>query len=145
MPISACIGRKEVMDAWPVSTGEALHTQTFLGHPPSCAAALASIAVIDEEKLCARAAELGAHALERLRTALAEAASVVEVRGRGLMIGVECSAPEIALGAVRALLARGVIALPSGEGGRVIGLSPPLTIDASVLHAALDLLADTLR
>ena len=54
------------MDAWPESRGEALHTQTFLGHPPSCAAALASLAVLDEEKLVQRAAETGAAALERL-------------------------------------------------------------------------------
>ncbi len=145
MPISACIGKKDVMDAWPVSHGEALHTQTFLGHPPSCAAALASIAVIEEEKLVPRAAELGAQAIERLDAALADAASVTEVRGRGLMIGVECSVPEIALGAVRAMLAGGVIALPSGEGGRVIGLSPPLSIAADVLDAALGVLVDTLR
>jgi 4-aminobutyrate aminotransferase/(S)-3-amino-2-methylpropionate transaminase len=145
MPISACVGRAEVMDAWPVSTGEALHTQTFLGHPPSCAAALASLAVIEEEKLCERAAELGARAIARLRTALADDPAVVEVRGRGLLIGVECAAPEVALTAVTALLGRGVIALPSGDDGRVVGLSPPLSIDAGVLDAALDVLADTLR
>ena len=69
MPISACVGRASVMDAWPVSHGEALHTQTFLGHPPGCAAALAALAVIDEEKLAARAAELGAVALAFLRDA----------------------------------------------------------------------------
>jgi 4-aminobutyrate aminotransferase-like enzyme len=128
-----------------VSTGEALHTQTFLGHPPSCAAALASLAVIEEEKLCERAAELGARAIARLRTALADDPAVVEVRGRGLLIGVECAAPEVALTAVTALLGRGVIALPSGDDGRVVGLSPPLSIDAGVLDAALDVLADTLR
>ncbi|HXV36591.1 MAG TPA: aspartate aminotransferase family protein, partial [Myxococcota bacterium] len=63
MPISACLGRAELMDAWPRCDGEALRTQTFLGHPPGCAAALASIAVLEEEKLVERAAELGAHAL----------------------------------------------------------------------------------
>ena len=96
MPISACIGRAEVMDAWPPSRGEALHTQTFLGHPPACAAALASLAVLEEEKLVARAAELGARALDRLRGATAGRASVVEVRGRGLLLGVECVGPEVA-------------------------------------------------
>jgi 4-aminobutyrate aminotransferase/(S)-3-amino-2-methylpropionate transaminase len=145
MPISACVGKREVMDAWPVSTGEALHTQTFLGHPPSCAAALASLAVIEEEKLCERAARLGAHALERLRAALGDAASVADVRGRGLLIGVECAAPEVAASAVASLLARGVIALPSGDDGRVIGLSPPLTIGEAVFYAALDAVADVLR
>ena len=42
MPISALLGRAPVMDAWPESDGESLHTQTFLGHPPGCAAALAA-------------------------------------------------------------------------------------------------------
>ena len=144
MPISACLGRAEVMDAWPASRGEALHTQTFLGHPPSCAAALASLAVIEEEKLVERSAELGRVALERLRQSLQGASQVREVRGLGLMLGVECVDPAAARRAVDEALARGVIALPSGEDGRVIGLSPPLTIDSGVLLAALDTLAGAL-
>ena len=95
MPISACVGRAEVMDAWPASRGEALHTQTFLGHPPACAAALASLAVLDEEKLVAargRARRARALALPARRDARATA-RVVEVRGRGLLLGVECDAP----------------------------------------------------
>jgi 4-aminobutyrate aminotransferase-like enzyme len=145
MPISACIGRAEVMDAWPASRGEALHTQTFLGHPPACAAALASLAVLEEEKLVARAAEVGERALARLRDATAGAAPVAEVRGRGLMLGVECAGAEVAQAAVTGLLARGVIALPCGDDGRVIGLSPPLPIDRDVLDFALDALAEELR
>ena len=145
MPISACIGRAEVMDAWPASRGEALHTQTFLGHPPACAAALASLAVLEEEKLVARAAEIGARALARLRDAAAGAASVVAVRGRGLLLGVECAGPEVVQAALAGLLARGVIALPCGDDGRVIALSPPLSIDCSVLDFALDALAEELR
>jgi 4-aminobutyrate aminotransferase/(S)-3-amino-2-methylpropionate transaminase len=144
MPVSACVGRAEVMDAWPLSRGEALHTQTFLGHPPACAAALASLAVIDEEKLVARSAELGAHALESLRTATAGFASVVEVRGRGLLLGVECAGSEVASGAVAALLSRGVIALPSGDDGRVIALSPPLTIGREAFDFALGALVEVL-
>ena len=145
MPISACIGRAEVMDAWPRSHGEALHTQTFLGHPPACAAALASLAVLEDEKLVARAAEVGARALDHLRDATAGAASVVDVRGRGLLIGVECARPEVAQAAVAGLLARGVIALPCGDDGRVIAISPPLSIDRDLLDFALDAVAEELR
>jgi 4-aminobutyrate aminotransferase/(S)-3-amino-2-methylpropionate transaminase len=89
MPISACIGRRRVMDAWPVSQGEALHTQTFLGHPPGCAAALASIAVIEGEKLVERAAETGRTALAHLEQQLAGCDAVAGVRGLGLMLGIE--------------------------------------------------------
>ena len=53
-------------NAWPPSPGEAMHTQTFLGHPPGCAAALAAIATLEDEKLVERAATLGEAALARL-------------------------------------------------------------------------------
>jgi 4-aminobutyrate aminotransferase/(S)-3-amino-2-methylpropionate transaminase len=145
MPISACIGRAEVMDAWPLSLGEALHTQTFLGHPPACAAALASIAVLEDEKLVERAAEIGARTLDRLRRATAGLASVAEVRGRGLLLGVECIGPEVARAALEGLLARGVIALPAGDDARVIALSPPLSIGRDALDFALDALVSELR
>jgi len=140
MPISACIGRASVMDAWPASRGEALHTQTFLGHPPSCAAALASMAVLEDEKLVERAAEDGAAALALLRARAGQLARVAEVRGRGLMLGIECDSPETALRACRAALARGVILLPSGDDGRVLSLTPPLCIGREALEYALGIL-----
>jgi 4-aminobutyrate aminotransferase/(S)-3-amino-2-methylpropionate transaminase len=137
MPISACVGRAGVMDAWPASRGEALHTQTFLGHPPSCAAALASIAVLEEEKLVQHAAEAGAAALAFLRARTRGLARVAEVRGRGLMIGIECDSPEDAQRACRSALARGVILLPSGDDGRVLSVTPPLCIGLDALEHAL--------
>jgi 4-aminobutyrate aminotransferase-like enzyme len=144
MPLSALLGRREVMDAWPPSGGEALHTQTFLGHPPGCAAALASMAVIEEEKLVERAAEYGDRALARLRAALADAPGVADVRGRGLLLAVECDGAERASRACARLLRRGVIALPSGDDGRVLAFTPPLSIDWDILALALDAAAEAL-
>jgi 4-aminobutyrate aminotransferase/(S)-3-amino-2-methylpropionate transaminase len=144
MPISACLGRADVMDAWPLSRGEALHTQTYLGHPPGCAAALASLAVIGEEGLAPRAARLGERAMAHLRDALTGAGGVREVRGRGLMIGVECDGPARARAAVERSLAAGVIVLPSGDDGRVLSVTPPLTIDEPTLRAALDVVVEAL-
>jgi 4-aminobutyrate aminotransferase/(S)-3-amino-2-methylpropionate transaminase len=141
MPISACIGRAQVMDAWPLSEGEALHTQTFLGHPPACAAALASLAVIEEEKLVERAKESGEIALERLRSRLAGRPGVVEVRGRGLLIGIELDSAERTLAVWHAALRRGVITLPSGDDARVLSITPPLSIETDVLCFALDVVA----
>jgi 4-aminobutyrate aminotransferase/(S)-3-amino-2-methylpropionate transaminase len=137
MPLSACLGRAAVMDAWPESRGEALHTQTFLGHPPSCAAALAALAVLDEEKLVERAAETGAAALALLSRRSAGMAAVKEVRGAGLMLGIECASPEIAHRAVSEALRRGVILLPAGDDGRVLSVTPPLCIEAEALLAGL--------
>jgi 4-aminobutyrate aminotransferase/(S)-3-amino-2-methylpropionate transaminase len=144
MPISACLGRAEVMDAWPRSGGEALHTQTFLGHPLGCAAALASLAVIEQEKLVERSAETGARALEYLRRRLADAPGIREVRGRGLLLGVECDGPERAARACARALEHGVIVLASGDDARVVSITPPLSIEPDLLELALDLLAKAL-
>ena len=144
MPISACIGRAEIMDAWPASTGEALHTQTFLGHPAGCAAALASLDVLERDALPERARQLGAETLAWLRAETRALDAVREVRGRGLMLGIECHEPERALDACASALARGVILLPSGDGGRVLSVTPPLTIEHGALQDALALALDGL-
>jgi 4-aminobutyrate aminotransferase/(S)-3-amino-2-methylpropionate transaminase len=145
MPISACLGREEVMNAWPISEGEALHTQTFLGHPPSCAAALASIAIMEEEKLVERSADCGAFALERLRARCEGRPGVVEVRGRGLLLAVELDTPERASTAYARALASGVIVLIDGDDGRVLAICPPLCIEREVLEGAIDLLVEAIQ
>jgi len=117
-PLSACVGRAEVMEAWGASRGEALHTQTFLGHPVGCAMALACIEVV--LALGDRVRRMG----ERIRGEL-------PVRGRGLLLGLEH--PD-ALGLSRALLQRGWIALPAGEQAEVLALTPPLTISEAQIH-----------
>ncbi|MEM9175933.1 MAG: aspartate aminotransferase family protein [Myxococcota bacterium] len=145
MPLSACLGLTRVFEAWPRSEGEALHTQTFLGHPTGCAAAVASLEVAERLDLPARAARLGEEVIDRLRKDLADVDAVVEVRGRGLMIGVECARPEIALETTTHLLERGFVLLPSGDGGRVVSLTPPLVIDRAAIHLACDALVDVLK
>ena len=140
MPISACIGAAAVMEAWPTSHGEALHTQTFLGHPLGCAAAIASMRVLDEQKLVKRAAETGALALDRLARGLAGQPGVLDVRGRGLMLGVELSEPEDAVRVVARALEQGVILLQAGDQGRVLSITPPLGIEQFALLAAIDVL-----
>lgn len=144
MPISACIGTEAAMQAWPEADGEAIHTQTFLGHPPGCAAALASMAVLEDENLVPRAAELGAVALAELRRGLAGHPRVRDVRGRGLLLAVECDSGETALRACGAALRRGVIVVPSGDRGDVIAITPPLSIERDLLLLALGVVVDAL-
>jgi 4-aminobutyrate aminotransferase/(S)-3-amino-2-methylpropionate transaminase len=144
MPISATLGRAEVMDAWPPSGDEAIHTQTFLGHPPGCAAALASIAVIEEEKLVERAAEGGAFALRQLRASLASSPGIEDLRGRGLLLAVECDTAQRAARACQRSLERGVIVLSSGDEGRVLSLTPPLCIEREILGLALGAVVEAL-
>jgi 4-aminobutyrate aminotransferase/(S)-3-amino-2-methylpropionate transaminase len=152
MPFAACIGTDAVMEAWPRSTGEAIHTSTFLGHPLGCAAALASMAVLREERLVERSAELGARLLARLRAMTAHHPHVGEVRGLGMMIGMEMvrdresrePAPELAGRIVVETLRRGVLTLGGGIHGNVISLSPPFVITDAQTEAALGVLGDVL-
>ena len=143
MPLSACCGPRSVMDAWPPSTGEAIHTSTFLGHPLSCAGGLAFLAVLEADDLSGRARRLGDHALGYLKSELDGCEQVAEVRGRGLMLGVELrgrgdAGPGTEV-AARAL-DRGLIVLPAGAGGEVVELTPPATLTRSELEAGLEVL-----
>ena len=131
-PISACIGSAKVMDSWPESQGEAIHTSTFLGNPLGCAAALASIGEMKRLKLDGRSHELG----EWLATRLAR---IGKVRGQGLMLGLEVGN---AVPLIEKLLQRGVLALPEGSRNEVLGLTPPLVITKRQLDYCLAALRD---
>ena len=144
LPVSVCLGRTDVMNAWPTSAGEALHTQTFLGHPLGCRAALACLDVIEAEKLVERSAALGSEAIGWLRDLTDGHPGVREVRGLGLMIGIECRSGDAARRAHRLALERGVIALPSGSKGEVLSITPPLTIEREVLRSATAVLVESI-
>jgi 4-aminobutyrate aminotransferase-like enzyme len=150
-PLSACVGRRDLMDAaWPPSTGEAIHTSTYQGHPVGCAMALAQMAEIRSRKLPARAAASGRFLLAALRKTLAPVDCQIEIRGRGLMVGVElrrangAPATERAMRTVQEMLRRGFLVLPEGERGNVIALTPPLTITHAELAAAVQALQEAL-
>jgi 4-aminobutyrate aminotransferase-like enzyme len=153
-PISACVGRADVMDrAWPPSQGEAIHTSTFLGHPVGCAMALANLGLIERQQLVPRTAEKGRFLKERLEQLdLAGQGSPVRVRSRGmgLLMGCEVTLPDgapatqAALQCVTRLLHRGFIVLPEGEYSNVIGLTPPLTISKRELGQAVEALSTEL-
>jgi 4-aminobutyrate aminotransferase/(S)-3-amino-2-methylpropionate transaminase len=132
LPVSACLGSAQVMASWAGWGNEALHTGTFFGNPLGCAAALATLDVIEREALCERAGEVGAKLLSRLRAALG--GRVREVRGAGLMLGIELENAAQGLQLVRALLERGYIVVPAGADARVVSLTPPLTIAESLLE-----------
>ncbi|HEY1680647.1 MAG TPA: aspartate aminotransferase family protein [Candidatus Tumulicola sp.] len=136
-PISAAVGSKTVMDAWPVSSGEALHTSTYLGNPMGCAAALAVIDEVQDRSLPERAMRLGETIAERSRrwTGLS---GVVDVRGRGAFWGIEFDRPERAERLVKDALQDGLILLQSGATGNVVTIGPPLVIAFDDLSHALE-------
>ncbi|MDH3427164.1 MAG: aminotransferase class III-fold pyridoxal phosphate-dependent enzyme, partial [Gemmatimonadota bacterium] len=151
LPIAACLGSSSVMLAWPESTGEAIHTSTFLGNPLACAAATASLHEIGRRNLPERAASLGARWMQDLSAVGERHSEVREVRGQGLLVGVELIDPETGAPAtklagriVREALGRGWILLADGPSANVIALTPPLTISRELLVRATEMLDDLL-
>ncbi len=132
LPISACIGRAEVMAAWGGHGGTRIHTGTHFGSPPACAAALATIEAIRAGDLPGRARRVGDAWQAELRAACGGAA---EIHGAGMMVGVTLADSAQALAVTRDLLARGFVVLTGGTKGNVLTLSPPLTIEPELLTA----------
>ena len=132
MPLSAVIGKAEIMDA-PAPGGLG---GTYAGNPVACAAALATLDLMDEAFL-ARSREVGAR-VRRAFEALAERfpADVTDVRGIGAMIGIEFSRTHVVPEIVREARERGVLLLTAGSGD-VIRVLVPLVIDDELLEDAL--------
>ncbi len=136
-PISACVAKPEIMASWGDSTGEALHTSTFLGSPLGCAAALAAIGEIEDRNLPHRAKRIGDYFKERLTELFARHPGIiVEVRGRGLMLGLRFAHRATALNLVYTLLQRGLIVLPAGAGD-ILEFVPPLIIEKEQIDFAV--------
>lgn len=142
LPISACIGRAKVMEAWGAHGGTAIHTATHFGAPLACATALAVLRVLAEQSLPERAARVGEALSLRLRERVGE--RVRGVHGRGLMIGIALSGAPEALATARALLERGYLVLTGGKDGSVLTLSPALTTAEPLLDAFVEALSDAL-
>ncbi len=138
-PISACVGKAAVMDAWPESTGEALHTSTFLGHPVGCAMALEALR-LHEEPRTLDAVESVARSLGAGLRQL-EIPGLREVRGRGAMWGMELEVGSEAGRIVLAMLQAGYLLLPGGPTGNVLTFTPPFAIEEDEVQACLARLA----
>jgi 4-aminobutyrate aminotransferase-like enzyme len=150
-PLSACVGRADLMDsAWPVSTGEAIHTSTFLGHPVGSAMALAQIEEIKQRKLVERAGRLGKFLLGLLESEISNSKFDISIRGLGLLVGIELRrqdgspATRESLRIIKSMLHSGFILLPEGEHSNVISFTPPLTITEAQLKAAISALKKAL-
>ena len=136
VPMGAiCLGER-IMQSGRITRG--VHGSTFGGNPLACAAALATLDILERERLPERAAELGAWAIECLRSL--HNPLIRQVRGLGLMIGIELR--ERAQPYLEALLARGILALPAGP--NVIRLLPPLVITQAQLQQVIDAIGEAL-
>jgi 4-aminobutyrate aminotransferase len=125
-PMGALVGRAALLDAWEPGA----HGTTYGGGPLACAAAAATLDVIEDEGLVGNAERRGAELLAGLRPLAASAPhAVVEARGRGLMIGVGTPSGDVAARLQGELLDRGVIVSVCAPDSSVVRLSPPLILD----------------
>ncbi|HVV18603.1 MAG TPA: aminotransferase class III-fold pyridoxal phosphate-dependent enzyme [Pseudonocardiaceae bacterium] len=143
-PLSAIAASAELMaKAWPGSQGG-----TYGGNAVSCAAALATLDVIQEEGLVENAAVMGQRLHDGLAKVAVDHAGISDVRGLGLMQASEFRTPDgepdaaAALRAQRAAASRGLLLLTCGQYGNVVRMIPPLVVNADQVDEALRLWAD---
>jgi 4-aminobutyrate aminotransferase len=146
LPIAGIVATHSVMSKW--SPGE--HGTTFGGNAVACAAAVAVIETLRAERLPERAAALGKRVMERLRGWRDEFPELGDVRGLGLMIGLELMrdgspATDLARNVQRRCVDRDLLLLTCGIDDNVIRLLPPLTIDEDELDRGLGILEQCLR
>ncbi len=139
-PISACIGSTRVMFSWGASTGDAVHTSTFLGNPLGCAIGLAVIKEIEDKKLVDRSKNLGDLFRRELWKLKEKYSTIIDIRGAGLMIGMEFDKKtERAKTFIAEALKDGVILLCSGPNHQVVSITPPLVISEKEIRFAIQL------
>lgn len=147
LPIGAVMGRGEVMDAARIGTIGG----TYCGNPVSCAASLATIRLMEELNLNARAETIGDAVFERFRELQGRFPDHIgDVRGRGAMVGVELvndgdpksPATELTSYVLHACISRGVLVLGAGIHGNVIRFLMPLVITDQQLHDGLNIITD---
>jgi 4-aminobutyrate aminotransferase len=132
MPLGAFIARADLM-----SWEKGAHGTTFGGNPVSCRAALETIALL-EEGLMENAVEVGSYLLGRLKTLQDASHALIDVRGLGLMIGLEFRDGDQAHAVDEGCYRRGLIVLPCGD--KAIRLSPPLVVSREEADTALDII-----
>ena len=147
-PISALVGKAEMMDSAPPSSLGG----TYGGNPVACAAALAVMDIMEEEYIPAKAATIGEQLLKRLNEMAATHKTIGDVRGIGSLVAIELfegddfNTPSPAKAAALLTTARekGLVLLSCGVNGNVIRFLPPLTIEMNILDEGLDIVASCL-
>jgi putrescine aminotransferase len=143
MPIGATVATEAVFSR--LFANPFLHTTTFGGNPLACAAALATIDVLIEERLPERAAEMGAYMLRGLRDAVrGHEDVVVDVRGKGLLIALEFVDDAVGFAASKYLFDRGILVAGTLVNARTVRVEPPLTIEKGQADTVFAVLAEAL-
>jgi 4-aminobutyrate aminotransferase len=148
LPLSAIISSRELQEAW----GRGAHGSTYGGNPVACAAGLAVLETIQDEGLVANAAIRGAELMTGLGAIAAEDDRIGDVRGRGLMVGVEfvrdreTREPDATLPdrLIAACADAGLLVLTCGASHQVVRWIPPLNVDAAEIAEGVEIFGETL-
>ncbi|KGP91568.1 4-aminobutyrate aminotransferase [Pontibacillus chungwhensis BH030062] len=147
LPLSATVASKELMKKWPVGS----HATTYGGNPIACNAALAVIDVIQEEQLLDNTKEVGAYAYEKLQTLATKHDVIGDVRGVGLMLGLEIVNPVTGEGdseglmtILQSALEKGALFYFCGNKTEVIRVIPPLTMTKAQIDEGMAILEEAL-
>jgi 4-aminobutyrate aminotransferase len=149
MPISALIGRQEIIESVPPP----LFLFTHLGHAVSTAAALATIEVISEENLLRKAEETGNYIRKRFEEMAQKYPIIGDIRGKGLLIGVDIvkkktkTEPDrsLALKTCWRAWEKGLLMITFGKHGNVLRIAPPLNIEKSAVDEALEIIESSFK
>ena len=137
LPLAGIVAKSSIMDWEPGG-----HGSTFGGNPVACAAAIATIDLV-ENGLAENAAKVGSHLLSALVELQAEQPLITQVRGRGLMIGIDLPDHDTAEDLQEALFRRGLLTLTCGE--RTMRLAPPLVVTIEQADVAVEILRGALQ
>ena len=147
MPLSGIMARRELLDR----LGPGAHGGTYGGNAVACAAAVATLDVIESEGLLANATRQGDRLLAGIRSAAEERSCVAEVRGRGLMIGIEFAQgpdlaprPDLAKGLLHEAFDRKLLLLTCGTYGQVVRVIPPLVTTDAEVETAIGIIGESL-
>lgn len=146
LPLSATVYREE-LDTW----GPSAHAGTFRGHVPAMVAGTRAIDYIDEYDLLARATEIGSYLQDRLREIQSTCPSLVDVRGRGLLIGAEFRDAEgsplsdMVESIQTRCLRRGLVVWTAGIEGHVLRLLPPLVLTDQQARTGMNIIQDVVE
>ena len=147
LPLSGILAPRSLLD----QLAPGAHGGTYGGNAVACAAALATLDVIDDEELVQRAESVGGSMLTRLQELATEHRCVAEVRGRGMMIAIEFAEgerltprPDLAKGLLAEAMARNVLLLTCGTYGQAVRIIPPLVTADDEMEMAIGAIGDAL-
>jgi 4-aminobutyrate aminotransferase len=140
LPLSGILAPRALLDRLEPGT----HGGTYGGNAVACAAALATLEVIDDEGLAERAHRLGARLVEGLRERAGGSSSVMEVRGRGMMVAVELQSGAHAKRVLAESLAKNLLLLTCGTYGQVVRIIPPLVTTDDELDFAIGVIGEAI-